>query len=216
MVSIAVFSLFLVFQLVVLLDSVTGFDTGDRVSATIQTLHNDWKTVAAELPLSQMPYFGKESGSVVVNTPLPLPDPSNVRSMAVNPAKDVKVQLTFGNSVQVPWVTVFDSKKQRSLQTLSLTFYTDRYNIVRVVHSTEYTASTKKLDPNHPSVTGFEVKYTWHGVEDQDTPHGLYVMFLATAAMGMVLVLVINRSTSEEGKDDIPPQARKTSVSKRR
>jgi hypothetical protein len=41
-------------------------------------------------------------------------------------------------------------------------------------------------------------------------------MFLATAAMGMVLVLVINRSTGEEGKDDIPPQARKTSVSKRR
>ena len=163
-----------------------------------------------------MPYFGKESGSLVINTPLPQPDPSNVKSMTVNPAEDVKVQLTFGNSLQVPWITVFDSKKQNALQTLLLTFYTDRYNIVRVMHNTEYTTSTRKLDPNHPSVTGFEVKYAWRGVEGQDTPHGLYVMFLATAAMGMVLVLLLNRSTSEVGKDDLPSQARTGSVSKRR
>jgi len=204
------------FQVLALLDNAAGYDVGDRVSTTIQTLHNGWKTVAAELPLSHMPYFGKESGSVVISTPLPQPDPSNARSMTVNRAEDVKVQLTFGNSLQVPWITVFDSRKQQTLKFLLLTFYTDRYSIVRVVHNTEYTTSTRKLDPNHPSVTGFEVKYAWRGVEDQDTPHGLYVMFLVTAAMGMVLVLIINRSTSEAGKDDAPSQVRKTSVSRRR
>ena len=194
------FVFFLVCQF---LRNVSGYDNGDRVSATIQTLHSGWKTVATDLPLTHMPYFGKDSASLTLNTPLPQPDADNPRSMTVNPDEDVKIQLAFGNALLVPWIAVFDSKKRRNLESLVLTFYTDRYNIVRVVHETRYSTSAKKLDPKHPSVTGFNIKYVWRGLEDEDTPHGLYVMFISTVLLGTLLVLILNWSTNEAGSDDI-------------
>jgi hypothetical protein len=199
---------FLHIGLLLLIVCAGAYDTGDRVSTSIQTLHNGWKTAIAELPLSQMPYFGRR-GDSIVNTPLPQPDPS--RGSKISPLEDVKVQLTFGNSLMIPWITVFDSKNQRNLEILTVNFFTDRYDVVRVTVDKVYVANSARLDPNHPSVTAFEVKYVWQGIEDQDTPHGLFVMFLVAAILGVLLTLVVNSSTSTIGIDDS-----KRKVAKRR
>jgi hypothetical protein len=196
--------------LLLLIVCVRAYDTGDRVSTSIQTLHNGWKTAAAELPVSQMPYFGRH-GASIVNTPLPQPDPS--RGSKISPSEDVKVQLTFGNSLMIPWITVFDSKNQRNLEILTVNFFTDRYDIVRVTVDKVYVANSARLDPNHPSVTAFEIKYVWQGVEDQDTPHGLFVMFLVATIIGFLLIIVVNSSTTTDGIDDATT---KRKVSKRR
>jgi hypothetical protein len=200
----------MILLLFLLLVSVRAYDTGDRVSTSIQTLHNGWKTAIAELPLSQMPHFGRH-GDSIINTPLPQPDPS--RGSKISPSEDVKVQLTFGNSLIIPWITVFDSKNQRNLEALTVNFFTDRYNIVRVTVDKVYIANSARLDPNHPSVTAFTVKYVWQGVEDQDTPHGLFVMFLFAAVLAIFITLVLNSSSSQMGVDD---EATKRKVAKRR
>lgn len=193
---------------------VSGYDTGDLVSASIQTLHDGWKTAVEELPLSQMPYFGKQGSSVIKTQ---LPNPANIGiSGIINPSNDVKIQLSFGNSLLVPWLTVYDSKNQRNLQSLTVVFFTDRYNVIKVALDEVYVPNNAKLDPNHPSVTAFEMKYVWRGIEDQDTPHGLFVMFLAAIFIGIFVTCVVNQATNNDGIDDATPKWRDSAESKRR
>jgi hypothetical protein len=35
-----------------------------------------------------------------------------------------------------------------------------------------------RLDPNHPSLTAFEIEYKWRPIQDQDIEMGIYALFL--------------------------------------
>ena len=65
--------------------------------------------------------------------------------VSINETSDVKLQFSFGNSLLAPWVPIYDSKKREVIESLIITFYTDKYNLrwQELVHP-ERPAPTKK------------------------------------------------------------------------
>ncbi len=152
-----------------------------------------------EISPAQMPRFG-ESDKFIFHTPIPARGGGVGHARYVNDSSDLKIQLTFGNSLLVPWIKVYDSKAKKSLETLVLTFSKDKYNLVRVQQETVYKAASNKVsegDTRHPSITAFEMRYQWHGAEDQDNPHGIFVMFITCVAAASFLLVLLRSATAE-------------------
>jgi hypothetical protein len=112
---------------------VHGLQTGDRISAMVQTLHAGWKTPLMDLSLNQMPRF-RVTDSSVLRVTLPRMSDSSPE-MKLNPTEDLKVSLTFENNrLVLPWVVLFDAANKRSLRKLIITFAHDEYEVLRYRH----------------------------------------------------------------------------------
>ena len=185
----------ILFVILALIQGSYSYFAGDRISATYQSVHNGWKTAMLELPPAQMPRFG-QSDTFIFNTPIPAKDSSlSDRNPKINVTSDVKVQLSFGNSLLVPWIKVYDSNNKQTLKSLTLIFSKDKYDLVRISQEKVYDSEDKlsasaDMGINHPSVTSFEIIYQWRGVEDQDNAHGIFVMFLCVV-IGAALLLIL-------------------------
>ena len=133
--------------------TVISYEGGDYVSGVSQTLHNKWKTPKIELPLRHLPRF-KEPAEFVMHATIPGQQGKEAemdfnttgakaedflwkaKNVKVNPEEDVKISFTFANNkLLIPWLSVFDAKKRRSLEKLEVTFEHDQYDILEVLQS---------------------------------------------------------------------------------
>ncbi len=183
-----------------LLQCVCGYIMYDRVASTYQVLHNEWKSPITDFPLVQMPRFG-EKDTFIFHTVLPSRDMHTLAKP--NATSDVKIQLTFDNSLMIPWVKIYDSRKKHTLKKLTLTFSKDKYSILRVAHENEYDPEGQNIDLNHPTSTTFDIVYQWQGSQEQDNPHGIFVMFLTVSIIGILMIIIVSRSRSNSHNDRI-------------
>lgn len=107
---------------------------GDRVSTLVQTLHSDMKTQWTDIPLNNMPHFGKPE-SVVLHVNIPKYK-QNSTEYRIDPTKDVKVSLSFdGNKLLIPWIPIYEAKMRRTMRKLVITFTIDEFEIIRLRHN---------------------------------------------------------------------------------
>ncbi len=167
------------------------------MASTYQSRHNGWKTAALELPPSQVPRFGEQT-KFIFKTPIPAEGSTlSGPEVSINETSDVKLQFSFGNSLLAPWVPIYDSKKREVIESLIITFYTDKYNLVRVAQEYVFKDATTIASINHPSVTAVEITYRWRGAEDQDNPYGIFVMFISAVVACVVLLVLLARADGE-------------------
>lgn len=83
-----------------------------------------------------MPRFDVEE-EVVFHAQIPKLS-KNASSHKIDVSSDFKVALAFDNhKLMVPWVTVFDAEKRRSLRKLVITFTKDEHEIIKIDHEEE-------------------------------------------------------------------------------
>ena len=187
---------------------VSGMERGDLVSTIQQTLHNKWKSPKLEMPLHHLPRF-QEPSKFVMHAVIPGQDGNEAeyepkkagdsiegsrsttwkgKNVKVNPDEDVKISFTFAHKkFLVPWLSVFDSKKRRSLDKLIITFDHDQHDVLEVHFEKVYGKEIQRLDPNHPSIVGFEMTYQWRAADDTDFSSGIFEMFLMALIFGSVI-----------------------------
>jgi len=189
--------------------SISSYENGDIVSGVSQSLHNGWKTPKIDMPLRQLPRF-REPAAFVVHATIPgqhgeeaevFLNTTNTKrtnllwkgkNVKVNPGEDVKISFTFANNkLLIPWLSVFDSKKKRSLERLVLTFEHDQYDVLEVRYERTYGREIQRLDPDHPSVVGFELVYQWVTADDTDFSSGIFEMFLMSLLFGFVIISMV-------------------------
>lgn len=153
---------------------------GERISGTIQVLHNGWKSQITDLSLHQMPRF-RSLDTSIVHTNIPGPD-HNRHITVLNPNEDFKILLTFSNSyISTQWIPLFDAKNRRSIVQLVVTFDHDEYNLYKgIKYDIKYSPTIQRLDPSHPSLHTFEIVYKWNQLADEDTRLGILVLFILT------------------------------------
>ena len=89
-----------------------------------------------DIALNHMPKF-KVSDTAVIQATLPHPLHEQGLVAKLNPEEDVKVSLTFaGHKLLLPWVLLYDSKHRKSLSLLTVTFYHDDFEILRLGYKT--------------------------------------------------------------------------------
>lgn len=186
--------------------SALAYESGDYVSSISQTLHNKWKTPKMELPLRHLPRF-REPAAFVMHATIPGQQGDEAemdfnttgakskdfhwkaKNVKVNPEADVKISFTFANNkVLIPWLSVFDAKKRRSLERLEVTFEHDQYDVLEVRYNRVYGREIQRLDASHPSVVGFEMVYQWVQADDTDFSSGIFEMFLMSLLCGFVII----------------------------
>jgi hypothetical protein len=161
------------------------------------------------MPLSHLPRF-KETAKFVMHATIPGQDgneaefdlgkkseraadaPWKGKNVKVNPNEDVKISFAFAHKkFMIPWLSVFDSKKRRSLEKLIITFDHDQHDVLEVHYQRVYGKEIQRLDPDHPSVVGFEIEYVWRAAEDADFSSGIFEMFLMTLIFGVGLICLV-------------------------
>ena len=201
-------AVFLVYILAIL-GLTAGYDNGDYVNGVSQTLHNKWKTPKMEMPLRQLPRF-REPAAFVMHATIPgqhgeeaemdfnttgakVGDFSwKAKNVKVNPEADVKISFTFANNkLLIPWLSVFDAKKRRSLEKLEVTFEHDQYDVLEVRYNRVYGREIQRLDASHPSIVGFEMVYHWVQADDTDFSSGIFEMFMLSLICGFVLICMV-------------------------
>jgi hypothetical protein len=198
----------LAFALLVVIREGLGMENGDLVSAIQQTLHNRWKSPKLEMPLHHLPRF-REPGKFVMHAAVPGQDGNEAefdlknshqaketaswmgKNVKINPEEDVKISFTFAHrKFLVPWIPVYDSKKRRSLDKLIITFDHDQHDVLEVHYERIYGKEIQRLDPNHPSLVGFEIVYQWRAADDTDFSSGIFEMFLMALIFGTAIVFL--------------------------
>ena len=53
-----------------------------------------------------------------------------------------------------------------------------------------YGKEIQRLDPNHPSLVGFEIVYQWRAADDTDFSSGIFEMFLMALIFGTAIVFL--------------------------
>lgn len=207
------------FSLICNLLLVGALQPGDRISTLIQTLHSDMKTQWTDIPLNNMPHFGKPE-SVVLHANIPKYK-ENSTEYQIDPTKDVKVALSFdGNKLMIPWIPIYEANMRRTMRKLVITFTIDEFEIIRLRHSVickllwiaqamNYSVflggpRISKVDPTHPSLRGFEIDYRWESVQEEDFGLGVVVLF-GSATIGVVVLffMVVCCGDVEEARSGI-------------
>ena len=171
--------------------------------------HNKWKTPKIELPLRHLPRF-KEPAEFVMHATIPGQQGKEAemdfnttgakaedflwkaKNVKVNPEEDVKISFTFANNkLLIPWLSVFDAKKRRSLEKLEVTFEHDQYDILEVRYNRVYGREIQRLDASHPSVVGFVMVYQWVHADETDFSSGIFEMFLMSLICGFVMISMV-------------------------
>lgn len=113
-----------------------GLQRHDRVIGSSASQHAHSRSSWVDMPVNSMPRFGiAESLIFHANVPKLRKNDTIIR---LNPSSDLKVSLAFDNHKHVvPWITVFDSVKKRSLRKLSVIFTKDEYEIISVAYELE-------------------------------------------------------------------------------
>lgn len=156
-----------------------------------------------DLPIQNMPRFRIFESSIVRCT-LPYDkDTTKVlseESVMLDVRYDVKVALTFSNKLAIPPVALYDAKERISIQQLQITFTHDKYNVMEVKYNIIYGPRIKRLDPSHPSLTAFEIVYSWESVQEDDFPFAIQVMFcLALLVFICISALIVENHRSFVG-----------------
>lgn len=139
------------------------YQRGDRIPVMIQTYHSGWKSLWMEPAVSNMPHFINNQDSIL-SISLPRPEvreeqileqqqesaedgskPKRKRNIdpklldsRINPEEDVKVSFTFADrKIILPQVVVFDADEKKSLKRLIVTFYHDKFDVLRLTHQLE-------------------------------------------------------------------------------
>lgn len=167
---------------------VHSYQQGDRLLASIQTYHHGWKTPWMDLAIKNMPRF-RNFDTSIVEVSLPHNGNDNTPEIPIDLSQDLKISLTFAaQRLLVPQVILFDSKEKKSLDQLVITFLHDKYDVLKIKSfDVKYGPNIQRLDPNHPSLTAFEIKYKWESVQEDDFPFAITVMF----STSLLIVLVI-------------------------
>ena len=106
---------------------VNAYQPGDRVIGLAQTSHNQFKTAWIDLPLPQMPRFSVPD-NFIYHSIVP-----NSNSSRINLNSDLKVSFSFDrNKLNIPWLTIYDSRNRLTLHKLVVTFTHDEFEIVRI------------------------------------------------------------------------------------
>lgn len=196
------------FLLLMGLACVVGMESGDLVSAIQQTLHNKWKSTKLEMPLKHLPRF-RQPSKFVMHAVVPGQDGNTAefdlnngdhakgtagwmgKNVKINPEEDVKISFTFAHrKFLIPWISVYDSKKRRSLDRLVVTFDHDQHDVLEVHYERVYGKEIQRLDPSHPSLVGFEIVYQWRAADDTDFSSGIFEMFLMALIFGTAIVVL--------------------------
>ncbi len=53
------------------------------------------------------------------------------------------------------------------------------------------------MDPNHPSLTGFEIVYHWKNAEEMNFSMGVFAMFSLTLLISVTLIVMIMCATDK-------------------
>jgi hypothetical protein len=92
-----------------------------------------------------------------------------------------------GNKLLVPWILLYDAKAKKPLKKLEIVFEVDEYEVLRLTTLPVYGPPSLNIDASHPSLTAFEIVYTFKAVEGEDLSLGISVMFLLTL-LGVVFL----------------------------
>jgi hypothetical protein len=187
-----------------LFGGIWGHFKDERIVGSMMSQHSGARSAWIDFPLGIMPRFDSEEEGVLHAT---IPKLSkNASSHRIDITSDFKVSLAFDNhKLVVPWITVFDSQKRRTLRKLIITFTKIDHEIIKVDHETEYGSTlTSRIDPSHPSLRGFEIAYRWKDAETEDPVFGLQVLCGTTLIAFMIIFIVVIMSAEQE---EVPTNA---------
>ena len=200
---------------------VVGHQTDERILVSAISQHSLDRTSWSDIPVGIMPRFDVEQ-EVIFHAPIP-----KMKSR-IDVNADFKVSLAFdSHKFLIPWITVFDAAKKRTLRKLIVTFTKNEHDILSVDHTTECTMScilfifpciiyfvnvfvtvdgakmTSRIDPTHPSLHGFEIVYKWKNAEVEDPVFGLQVL-CGTALIGFMIIFMYIISNAESEDTFVP------------
>jgi hypothetical protein len=76
---------------------------------------------------------------------------------------------------------------------LVVTFDHDDFDILTVKYEIEYGDIIARFDPNHPSMTAFEIEYKWNMINEENLNSGIITMFVLSICVIIGLIIsVIN------------------------
>lgn len=127
---------FLFAILVTLFVTIVAHQEDERIVASSISQHSGGRTTWSDLPVGIMPRFGIND-EVVFHAHIPKLS-KNASDHRIDISSDFKVSFAFdSHKLVVPWITVFDANKKRTLRKLFVTFTKDEHEIVKVDHELE-------------------------------------------------------------------------------
>lgn len=121
------------FSFMQMLLSILAFERGDRISTALQTLHGGWRTPFIDIAIHQMPKF-QTPDSTIMSVSLPHKG-ENEPEMKLDPTDNVYVSISFAhNKLLLPRLVLFDASTKRSMETVTITFSHDDFDVLRISH----------------------------------------------------------------------------------
>jgi len=176
------------FFVAILGSSVSGYHTGDRILASVQTLHAEWRTPHLDMALNQLPTFRQDS-TVVLKVPFPRTDGLGPE-MLLNDKEDVKLAFAFAHrKLVVPWTLAYGADTRRYLTRVTFAFAHDEFDVLRV-HAVP-TYAKPPLNEEEGRLPPVELVYAFEVVQEEDVASGLFYMFSLSLASFAVLVYIV-------------------------
>lgn len=80
---------------------------------------------------------------------------------------------------------------------LIVTFDHDDFDVLNVKYEQEYGSTIARFDPNHPSITAFEIEYKWNMIDEENLNSGIIFMFILSICVIIGLLISVINSYDE-------------------